>query len=192
VLALMGRAQLRINAKNLPEARADLEAIDRFAAKQADVRYEVAFAYERAELLAAAIPQFELWLAAHGDDSRRIYAYAGLCRARGLLGQELAAALKACNEAVSLSEKKKNASSLNDRALVRLRLGEFDKAISDYDASLKLEPNKAWALYGRGLAKLKKNQRPAGEADIAEAVKIAPKVADGYTSIGLPLKAATL
>jgi tetratricopeptide (TPR) repeat protein len=185
VPALMGRAQLRINAKNVPEARTDLETIDKIAAKQADVRYEMAFAYERAQLLAPAIAQFELWLAAHGDDSRRFYAYAGLCRARGMLGQELPAALKACNEAVSLSDKKKNAVSLDNRALVRLRLGDYDKAIGDYDASLKLEPNRAWTLYGRGLAKLKKNQRAAGEADIAEAVKIAPKIADAYSTIGL-------
>jgi tetratricopeptide (TPR) repeat protein len=64
-------------------------------------------------------------------------------------------------------------------------LGDYDKAISDYDAALKAEPNKAWTYYGRGLAKLKKNQRAQGEADIAEAVKIAPRVADEYQRLGL-------
>jgi tetratricopeptide (TPR) repeat protein/predicted aspartyl protease len=185
VPALMDRAELRLNARNVPEAAADLEAIDKIAAKQSDVRYEMGFAYERADLLAPAIAQFDLWIAAHGDDSRRAYAFAGRCRARGILGQDLAAALKDCTEAVNLSDKKKSALLLDNRALVRLRLGDYDKAISDYDASLKLEPNKAWTLYGRGLAKLKKNQRAAGEADIAEAVKIAPKVAGGYTEMGL-------
>jgi tetratricopeptide (TPR) repeat protein len=185
VPALMGRAELRLNARNVPEARADLETVDKIAAKQADVRYEMGFAYERANLLMPAIAQFDLWIDSHGDDSRRAYAFAGRCRARGILGQDLPAALKDCNEAVNLSDKKNNALLLANRGLVRLRLGDYDKAVSDYDASLKIEPNKAWALYGRGVAKIKKGQHAVGEADIDEAVKIAPKVADAYTEMGV-------
>jgi tetratricopeptide (TPR) repeat protein/predicted aspartyl protease len=185
VSALMSRAELRLNARNVPEARADLDVIDKIAAKQADVRYEMAFAYERAVLLAPAIAQFDLWIASHDADSRRIYAITGRCRARGFLGQDLAAALKDCTDAVNHSDPKSNAAILDGRALVRLRLGDYDKAISDYDAALKAEPNKAWTYYGRGLAKLKKNQRAQGEADIAEAVKIAPRVADEYQRLGL-------
>ena len=185
VAALMGRAQLHLNARNVPEARADLDAIDKLAAKQADVRYEVAFAYERADLLAPAIAQFDLWIAAHEQDSRKINAISGRCRARGLLGQDLPAALKDCTEAVNRSDPKNNAALLDNRALVHLRLGDYDKAIGDYDAALKVEPNKAWPYYGRGLAKLKKNQRAQGEADIAEALKIAPQVADEYKKLGL-------
>jgi tetratricopeptide (TPR) repeat protein len=143
------------------------------------------FAYERADLLMPAIAQFDLWIGSHGDDSRRAYAFAGLCRARGILGQDLPAALKDCNEAVNLSDKKNNALLLANRALVRLRLGDYDKAVRDYDASLKIEPNKAWTLYGRGVAKIKKGQHAVGEADIDEAVKIAPKVADAYTEMGV-------
>ena len=185
ISALMSRAELRLNARNVPEARADLDAIDKIAAKQADVRYEMGFAYERAFLLAPAIAQFDLWIAAHGDDSRRIYAVTGRCRARGLSGQDLAAALKDCTDAVNHSDPKSNGAILDSRALVRLRLGDYDKAISDYDAALKVEPNKAWTYYGRGLAKLKKNQRAQGEADMAEAVKIAPRVADEYKKLDL-------
>lgn len=183
--ALMSRAELRIGARKVSEAIADLEAVDKIAAKQSDVRLEMGFAYERAEQLAPAIVQFDLWLAAHGDDARRFYAYQGLCHGRGMLGQDLPAALKDCNEAVSLSDKKMNPIALANRALVRLRLGDYDKAIADYDASLRMEPDRPWPLYGRGLAKLKKNQRAAGEADVAEAIKIGPNVAEAYKKIGL-------
>ena len=185
VSALMSRAELRINARNFPEARADLDAIDKIAAKQADVRFEMALAYERVFLLAPAVAQFDLWIAAHDADSRKIYAVAGRCRARAFLGQDLTAALKDCNDAVNHSDAKGNAAILDSRALVRLRLGDYDKAISDYDAALKAEPNKPWSYYGRGLAKLKKNQRAQGEADIAEALKIAPRVAEEYKKLGL-------
>ena len=185
VLALMSRAELRLNARNMPDARADLEAIDKLVAKQDDVRYEMGFAYERADVLAAAIAQFDLWIASHGEDARKFHAIGGRCRARAMLGLDLLAALKDCNEAVDHSEGKNNAAMLDNRALVRLRLGDYNKAISDYDASLKMEPNRAWTLYGRGIAKSKKGEGAAGEADIAEAAKIGPRVAEAYKQMGL-------
>jgi tetratricopeptide (TPR) repeat protein len=185
VLALISRAELRLNAKNVPEARSDLEVIDKIAAKQDDVRYEMAFAYERADVLAPAITQFDLWIASHGEDSRKFYAIGGRCRARAMLGQDLPVALKDCDDAVGHSEGKGKAAMLDHRALVRLRLGDFDKAISDYDAALKLDPSKAWTLYGRGLAKTKKGERAGGDADIGEAIKIVPKIAEAYVEIGI-------
>jgi tetratricopeptide (TPR) repeat protein/predicted aspartyl protease len=185
VPALLDRAELRIGAKNLAEARADLDAIDKIAAKQADVRYDLGFAYEHANQPTASLAQFDLWIASHGYDARRFYAMGGRCRVRSLLGQDLPAALKDCNDALAHGDGKDNASMLDNRALVRLRLGDYNKAIIDYDASLKAEPNWAWTLYGRGIAKLKSNQRAAGEADIAAAIKIAPKIAERYKEIGL-------
>ena len=185
VQALMGRAELRINAKNIPDARQDLEAIDKIVAKQADVRFQVALAYGRADLPALAIPQFDLWIASHAEDARLAIAQGGRCRARGALGRDLPAALDDCNAAVKHSDKFHNAAMLDSRALVRFRLGDYAKAIADYDAALKLQPKSAWTLYGRGLAKVKKNQRSDGEADMAEAIKIGPNVAEAYKQIGI-------
>ena len=185
VPALMSRAELRIDMRNIPEARADLEAVDRIAAKQADIRYEMAQDYERAELLRLAIAQFDLWIGSHPEDSRVVFALSGRCKARGVLNQDLPEALKDCNTAISRRGRQVDAGVLVNRALVRFRLGDYDKALSDYDAALKLQPNSAWALYGRGLVKLKKNQRAEGDKDVAEAVKIAPNVVDGYKRIGL-------
>lgn len=185
IQALMARAELRINQQDIPAARIDLDAIDRAAAKQAEVRFDVAFAYERAGLPSLAMTQFDLWIVSHPDDSRLPAAQNGRCWASGRTGQDLAVALKDCNAAVSRSDKLHNGAMLDNRALVRLRLGDFDKAIADFDAALKLQPKSAWALYGRGFAKLKKSQRSEGEKDIAEALKIAPNVEDGYKKMGL-------
>jgi tetratricopeptide (TPR) repeat protein/predicted aspartyl protease len=185
ISALLSRAQLRINMRNVPEARADLEAVDRIAAKQADVRFGLAFDYLHADLLPPAIAQFDIWIAAHGDDSRMAIALSARCKARAMLGEDLAAALKDCNAAISRNGKLQNPDFLDNLALVRFRLGDFDKSIGNYDAALKIRPKNAWTLYGRGLAKIKRNNRSEGEADIAEAVELAPGVADAYKRMGL-------
>jgi tetratricopeptide (TPR) repeat protein len=185
--ALLSRARLRLNTRNYSDARADLDAVDRIAAKQADVRFGLAFDYMRAELMPPAIAQFDIWIGAHGDDSRMAIALSARCKARAVLGEDLSAALKDCNAAISRSGKIQNPDFLDNLALVRFRLGDYGKSIGNYDAALKIRPKNAWTLYGRGLAKLKENNRSDGEADIAEAVKIAPGVADAYKRMGLDI-----
>jgi tetratricopeptide (TPR) repeat protein/predicted aspartyl protease len=185
VRALMTRAELRIAANKPTDARADLDAVDKFAAKQADIRYQLGFAYQRINVQPAAITQFDLWIPAHDEDARLVNARNGRCRARAILGQDLPSALKDCNFAVSHSLKGSNSEMLDTRGLVRLRMGDYDKAIEDYDAALKVNPKNAGALYGRGIAKVKKNKTTEGEADMAEAVKIAPGIADAYKRAGL-------
>jgi tetratricopeptide (TPR) repeat protein len=74
---------------------------------------------------------------------------------------------------------------LDSRALVRLRRGEYQKAIDDYDAALQWKPNNAWSLFPRGIAKLRINKASEGEADIAAALKIAPGIADKFKSYGV-------
>jgi tetratricopeptide (TPR) repeat protein/predicted aspartyl protease len=185
VPALMSRADLRINAKDLADARADLDAIDKIAAKQADVRLEMADAFERANLMPPAIAQLDLWIASHEEDSRMPVALAARCRARAVLGRDLAQALKDCNRAVSGSFKGSNPRILDSRAFVRLRLGDYDKAIEDYDAVLKMNPQMPVALYGRGIAKLRKKNITEGQADMSKAEKMAPKIADRFAALGI-------
>jgi tetratricopeptide (TPR) repeat protein len=112
-------------------------------------------------------------------------ALSARCKARAMSGRDLPQALKDCNAAISRNGKLQNPDFLDNLALVRFRLGDYDKSIGTYDAALKIRPKNAWTLYGRGLAKLKKNNRSEGEADIAEAVKIAPGVADAYSRMRL-------
>jgi tetratricopeptide (TPR) repeat protein len=185
VHALMARAELRIHNNKLTDVRADLDAVDRFAAKQADIRYQLGFAYQRINLQPAAIAQFDLWIPTHDEDARLVNARNGRCRARAIMGQELPLALKDCNFAVSHSLKGSNSEMLDTRAFVRLRLGDYDKAVEDYDAALKVTPQNAGALYGRGIAKLRMKKTTEGESDIAAAVKITPGVADAYKRVGL-------
>ena len=77
------------------------------------------------------------------------------------------------------------AAILDSRGLVYLRQGNYDRAIADYDAALRLQPKTAWSLYGRGLSRLKKGQTAAGQADIAAATALSPKIAENAARHGI-------
>jgi tetratricopeptide (TPR) repeat protein len=185
--ALQVRAELRLAARNIAGARADLDAADRAAPKEADIRLFLARGYQSADFLSASIAQYDLWISAHADDSRMPDALGGRCWVSAVLGQDLAKALSGCNAALRLSTKSSNfaAQILNARGLVRLRLGDFDKAISDYDASLQILPKNAWSLYGRGVAKLRKHKTAEGEADMSAATAIRAPIADDFKRRGI-------
>lgn len=162
-----------------------MDVVDKIAAKQSEVRFEMAMLYERANLMPSALAQLDLWIPSHAEDSRMTAALSNRCTARALMGQDLALALKDCNRVVSGSSKGSIPTILDSRAFVRLRLGDYDEAIEDYDAALKMNPQMAAALYGRGIAKVRKKKITDGEADITNAEKIAPKIAEQFTVLGI-------
>ena len=185
--ARMSRAQMRLGHKDVADAVADLDAADRVAAKQDDARFMLAHLYQQADLPARAVAQLDLWIANHPDDSKMIDALHGRCRLRAVQGEELAKALTDCNAAYRLSDKSNpsTASILESRGLVRLRLGDYDKAIADYDESLKLAPKNAGSMYGRGLAKIRKQKTADGEADLARATALSGTVAEEFKRRGI-------
>jgi tetratricopeptide (TPR) repeat protein len=187
VSALMERASLRVGAGDKAGAGADLDAADRLAAKEADVRFFLAQGFEHIGLLARSIAQYDLWLLSHPDDARTGQALNYRCWERALQGEELGKALADCNGALKLAAKSSPFAGrvLESRGLVRLRLGDYDKSIADYDASVKLAPKSAGALYGRGVAKIRKKRVADGEADIAQAVTLWPTIADEFTRRGI-------
>jgi tetratricopeptide (TPR) repeat protein/predicted aspartyl protease len=189
VSALIARAEFRLASKDLTGAIADLDAADRSAPRQADIRMTFATLYLRAEQLPSAIEQYDLWAANHPDDSKLLDALSGSCWARTMQNTELDKALSDCNKAVSRADKKASpigyARLLQFRGYTRLRRGEFGKAISDFDDSLKDNPKNAPALYGRGIAKLRMMNTAAGQADIAAATALQPQVADYFNRHGI-------
>jgi len=185
--ARISRAQMRLGHKDIADAVADLDAADRIAAKQDDARFMLAHLYQRADLPARGVAQLDLWIANHPDDSKMIDALHVRCRLRAVQGEELAKALSDCNAAYRRSDKSNpvNAPILESRGLVRLRLGDYDKAIADYDESLKLAPKNAGAMYGRGVAKIRKQKTADGEADLARATALSSTVADDFKRHGI-------
>jgi tetratricopeptide (TPR) repeat protein len=185
--AYMPRAEIRLHEKNVEGAIADLDAVDRLAPKQADLRFALAERYEAVNRFARAIAQYDLWIQSHPVDSKMAAALGARCRASAIENQDLGGGLADCNKALSIGDKKNpNYGHLfEDRGLLELRQANYDKAIADFDAALKTMPKNAFVLYGRGVAKIRKNKTAEGEADIAEAVKIAPHVAAPFSARGL-------
>jgi tetratricopeptide (TPR) repeat protein len=185
VPALLARAELRAGRHDSPDTiGSDLDAADRAAPREADMRLELGGLYEGVRNYPAAIAQFNRWIDSHNrDDIQMPRARNARCWARALIGQELDRALDDCNAAVRSSPKV--ASFHDSRGLVYLRQGRYDKAIADYDAALALNPKAAWSLYGRGLAKQHLGQAAAGQADIAAATALFPKIAEEAASHGI-------
>ena len=185
--AYMPRAEIRLHERNVDGAVADLDAVDRLAPKQADIRFELAERYEAVNRFSQAIPQYDLWIQNHAVDSRIAIALGLRCRASAIANEDLAAGLADCNRALRIADNKNpNYGHLfENRGLLELRQANNDKAIADFDAALKTLPKNPFALYGRGVAKVRKNKTAEGEADMAEAVKIAPHIAAPFSARGL-------
>jgi tetratricopeptide (TPR) repeat protein/predicted aspartyl protease len=188
VPALVARAGMRLargeqsRDERTTEAIADLDKASAASDNDNDVRFELANLYARAAAYEAAIAQYDLWLERHTEDGRTADARAGRCRARALLNQDLDDALTDCNRALRA---RSDAPFFHDsRGLVYVRMGKYDKAIADYEATLEVQPRNPWALYGRGLARLHTGMETEGRADIAAARASGPGVVALATRLG--------
>jgi len=103
------------------------------------------------------------------------------CWARAVVGI-LKPALADCNEA--LRRVPGNAATRETRGLIYLKMTHFDAAVSDFDAALQIDPKLPFALYGRGLAKLK-NEDPAGQSDLERAKALQADIAEEYQRYGI-------
>ena len=90
--------------------------------------------------------------------------------------------LVTAREALRLRPNDPNA--FDSRGLVYLKMGDFNKAIADYDQSLLLG-GEASSLYGRGIAKLRNGDAEAGNKDIAAATKSQPGIAEEFRGYGV-------
>jgi tetratricopeptide (TPR) repeat protein/predicted aspartyl protease len=185
--AYVDRAEIYLSRNSTQEAVADLGEVDRLAAPQADVRLRLAGLYGNAESFTRAIRQLDLWIESHPVDSRFVGALATRCLARALLNQDLDAGLADCDRASKLVNMRNpdNSMLLSNRGMLWLRLGQYAKAIDDFDGALKLQPKNAAALYGRGVAESQKNKNNSGQTDIDAAQALAPKTTNQYQRYGI-------
>jgi len=183
--ARITRAGLREAAHEREAALADLAELDRTLAPQSDIRRGMALLFGQMKLPVRAIAQWDQWLPSHQHDIGRGDALNSRCWNRVELGTDLGKALDDCDDAVDLDDK--NASFLDSRAWVHVRMGKLQKAMADFDRSLALNPKSPWSLYGRGLAHLALGQSERAQADLAAARKERPRIDEDAKRDGLPV-----
>ena len=107
------------------------------------------------------------------------------CWSRAVIGKQLNEAVEDCDKAAALSPKIPQIFAY--RGFAWLKLGQFDKALADYDMAFALtkSPDHADWLYVRGMAKLKKGDTAGGNADIASAKAGKADIAEEYAKYGL-------
>jgi tetratricopeptide (TPR) repeat protein len=181
--ARLERAQRRLRNGNDDGAREDIKAADDSLAQTSEKRLIVAALYDRIGAPDAALPNYDLWLKSHPEDSSRGVALNGRCWVRGLLNRDLDKAMEDCNAA--LRALPRDSAILDSRALIRVRHGDWKQALTDYNAALAINAKSAWSLYMRGLVEAKSGMDVQAKADRAAAIAIDPKVADRAKEYGL-------
>ena len=83
-------------------------------------------------------------------------------------------AIQDYDQAIRLNPSDGNA--FNNRGSAYAAKGDYDRAIQDYNQGIRLNPSYAKAFYWRGLAKRKAGDTAGGDADIAKAKQLDPKV----------------
>jgi Flp pilus assembly protein TadD len=99
----------------------------------------------------------------------------------------LPAALQDCNTAMKKLDKSSSSygAVADSRALVLLRMGDYDGAIASYTLALQLRPKDAGSFYGRGISELRLHKASAGNADIAQATALSADVAESFRQMGI-------
>ena len=207
--ARFARAELRLNEASdsgsgvSTTARAailaDLNAVNRLAPPEADLRVSLGVLYTRLKQYAAAIHQYDVWIRYHGTEVGLAGTRNDRCWARAEANRALGQALRDCDWAVDHMAFTGRAAALDTRGLVYLRLDRFRRAVRDYDtaitayhaalsrfgAKFKRPGVLAGSLYGRGLAELRLGEWAQGRADLAAAGKLDRGTAGHFAQIGL-------
>lgn len=116
-------------------------------------------------------------------DPMLVAAYVNRCLARVLAGQDPRLAVVDCD--VALRAMPNNLDARETRGFIHLKLGDTETALAEYGASLELDPNRPLALYGRGLAKIRKGDKAGGEADRAAARALHAGIDGEFSRYGL-------
>lgn len=116
--------------------------------------------------------------ASGADDFNRI------CWAFAAEGIALDWGLEACDRAIKL--RTDESSYFKNRGLVKLRLGQLDDAIRDYDHSIALDERNSGAYYGRAQAHSRKGESELARQDRKRALELNPQIVEVFEGYGLP------
>src|SRR5437763_52903 len=95
-------------------------------------------------------------------------------------------ALDLCDKALQMNLASALAeSAFTIRGSAYAGLGDWDRALWNYEEALKINPRKTWALFGRGNIYAQKNEREKAIADYSEAIRLNPNVSEAWCNRGI-------
>jgi tetratricopeptide (TPR) repeat protein len=171
--ARLRRAGVREAQGNRTGAQADLTQLDSALPPSSHLRAGMATLYAKLDQVPEALRQFELWVTSHEDDARLAGVLNERCWMRARRNIDLPLALDDCKRAVD--QDRGEAAYLDSLGWTYLRLGDARNAKQAFERAIKLE-QRAFSLYGRGLAQLRLNDTANGERDLAAARKLRPQI----------------
>jgi tetratricopeptide (TPR) repeat protein len=93
------------------------------------------------------------------------------------LDRQYERALQRCTQALGDGE---DAEVYSNRGSAYLMIDEIDRAISDFDRAIQLEPDNAMRYYNRGIALSRKHQVQKAIDDYSRAIQLSPDLAPAY------------
>jgi tetratricopeptide (TPR) repeat protein len=178
--AIALRATVRIKAKTFEIGLAELDSAIENGADKADTLALRAEMLDKAGRLDEALAAIDKAIE-QGPGKPDLLNQR--CWIKGTRNRQLETALKDCTKAIALSDW--TAGALDSRAMVYFRLGQFADALEDYDAALKLDVKLAPSLFMRGVVKLRRGDKPGGEADLRRARALSDSVDVDYKEFGI-------
>ena len=178
--ALNGRAALEAAQGRYDLAIVDLDASIAINAQNPMAFYNRGYARFALQQYDRAIEDYNVAIAL---DPRMARAFNNRCLVRAITGKDLVRALNDCDTALELTPL--NLDVRATRGFVFLKLGDPQLALNEYNILLERDPNRALALYGRGLALVAAGKKADGERDKAAGLALDPAVADNFAKYGL-------
>jgi tetratricopeptide (TPR) repeat protein len=172
-LAYAARAELMLAKGDARRGWSDYETAVKLAPSDLRLIERRAVALERAGRYGEAVRDLDVLLA-RSPPNQRLSLLNTRCWVRAEWGQELSSAQSDCEAALAMSPGL--AAVLDSNGFLALRMGQYDKAITNYDLALRQAPDLAPSLFGRGLAKYRKGEKAAARADLAAARALHPSI----------------
>ena len=178
--ALINRAALYSIAGQQDKALADLDAAIAIRPNEPLAFYNRGYVHFSRKHYELAIADYS---AAIDLDPTFATAFNNRCLTLVLAGRNVTDAMADCDRAFALTPN--SVDVRNTRGLIYLKMEKPALAIVEYDAALKLDPKRALALYGRGLAKIKMGDAKGGAGDRTAAALLDDDVNEQFLMYGL-------
>jgi len=180
---LLMRGELYLRRRDETNARADFEAAEKLPPADPVLPLQIALAWSRAGFIDESLKQLDAWIDANPKSAALPAALYDRCSIRAFWGRAAERALADCDAAMQRGLRGVNV--MEARGIALYRLGRSDDALKQFEAALRLQPKAGWALYGRGLVRVKKGDETAGRWDLETATNLEPQLSGLAKRYGL-------